>query len=57
MALYRQTRVTVGPMLAQCATDGDRLALLRALRDYLAAPNAPRAQERWLSMVRVLRPT
>jgi len=57
MELYRQNRTTVGPMLERCATDGDRLSLLRAMRDYLADPNESRAQERWLTMVRVLRPT
>lgn len=57
MALYRQNHTTVGPMMDRCADDGDKLALLRALRDYLADPNEPRAQERWLSMVRVLRTT
>jgi len=57
MELYRQNQAAVGPMLDRCATEGDKLALLRALRDYLADPNEARAQERWLSMVRVLRPT
>ncbi|WP_188529367.1 hypothetical protein [Sinisalibacter lacisalsi] len=57
MELYRQNQATVGPMLERCATDGDRLALLRAMRDYLADPNEPRAQARWLSMVRLLRST
>jgi hypothetical protein len=57
MELYRQNHATVWPMMDRCATDGDKLALLCALRDYLADPNASRAQTRWLSMVRVLRPT
>lgn len=57
MELYRQSQATVGPMMEHCANDGDKLALLRALRDYLADPNEPRALARWLSMARDLRPT
>jgi hypothetical protein len=49
MALYREHRAIVAPMWKACRSEGDRLALLRALRDYLAAPDDPAYRDRWFA--------
>jgi len=53
----RQNRQTVGPMLDNCESDEKRWAVLRALRDFQANPNAPGPRDQWLAFVRLLRPT
>lgn len=55
MAIYRAQRMTIGPMFAACRSDGERMGLLRALRDYLAEPNKSGAHGRWMSFVGALR--
>ncbi|PRY94343.1 hypothetical protein CLV74_101482 [Donghicola tyrosinivorans] len=57
MEIYRENRAVLSPMLGQCAGEAERLAVLRALRDFQADPqeSGPRAQ--WLEYVRLLRVT
>ena len=56
MTLYRDQRAIVGPMMDLCRGDGDKLALLRALRDFVADPNDRSACAGWLAMVQRFRP-
>ena len=57
MSVYRAHRATVGPMLARCRSEGERMAVLRALRDFLADPSDRAPREQWLGWVQVLRVT
>jgi len=57
MEVYRANVGLAAPMLVQCATDGDRLAVLRALREFIGKPDDRRAREAWLVMVQRFRPT
>lgn len=51
MAVYRDCRETVAPMLERCRTSGDQVALLRALRDVVRHPADCAAQNRWVETV------
>ncbi len=51
MALYRAHRTLVAPLMGRCASEGGRMAVLRALRGYLAAPGERAPRERWLALV------
>lgn len=55
MAAYRAHRVTVAPMLERCRSEGEQLAVLRALRDFMADPSDAGARDRWCTYVRTLR--
>lgn len=57
MALYREHRGLVAPMMAACPHEGDRLDVLRALRAIMTDPDNKAARDRWLTLVRLLRPT
>jgi hypothetical protein len=49
MMVYRTHHAILAPMLDRCATEGKRMAILRALRDYLANPDAPGPRAQWFS--------
>jgi hypothetical protein len=51
MEVYRAHHAMLALMLDRCVTEGERLAVLRALRDYLANPDAPGPRAQWLSWV------
>lgn len=55
MAVYRAHRATVAPMMERCRSEGERLAVLRALRDFLAHPEERGPREQWLGWVQALR--
>ena len=57
MATYRAHRATVAPMLAGCRSEGERMALLRALRDFTIDPDNKSACDRWLAIARAHRVT
>lgn len=52
MVVYRAHRTILAPMLDRCLTEGERLAVLRSLRDYLADPDAPGPRAQWLYRTR-----
>lgn len=56
MAVYRAHRDVVAPMFERCSGEGERLSVLRALRDYTENPNAPGPRERWLALARAFSP-
>ncbi|MBW6507843.1 MAG: hypothetical protein K0B00_14025 [Rhodobacteraceae bacterium] len=55
MAIYRAHRTTLAPMLDRCRSEGERLAVLRALRDFQTDPNARSSREQWFAFLRSLR--
>jgi len=57
MEVYRANAALAGPMLDRCPADGERLAVLRALRDFVQKPDDRRAREGWMAMVARFRPT
>jgi hypothetical protein len=57
MGLYREHRAIVAPMMEACPQEGDRIAVLRTLRDFVADPSNKIACESWVALVRKLRTT
>lgn len=55
MEAYRAHRVTVAPMLERCRSEGEQIAVLRALRDFMNNPSDAGARDRWCTYVRILR--